>query len=121
MFPLGRIAVFTLMHITSGVTRLTSGRAQLGLLTVLLECLTVLFKYFDLFQYQWQGHSKHLGGLGPWQAQPWLHYCMPHISFKFEEENLVNLWNSPKYFPTQFVCICTGPCCDSIYLMQGDD
>ena len=109
------------MHVTGGVARLISGRAQPGLLTALLEYLTFLFKYFDVFQYQWQGHSKHLGGPGPWQAQPW----MPHISCKLEQENLVNPWNSPKYFPPQFVCVtsnkCTGPCCDSIYLMQGDD
>ena len=49
-FLSGRIAVFTLMHVTSGVARLISGRAQSGLLTSLLEYLTILFKYFD-FQY----------------------------------------------------------------------
>ena len=79
------------MRGTGGIARLTSGRAQFGLLTALLECFTVLFEYLDRFQYQWQGTANIWEGLSP--ARPSLGYtttCYILYSYKenFEQENL---------------------------------
>ena len=42
-----------------------SDRAQPGLVTALIECLTVLLEYLDLLQSQWQGTAIIWEGLGP--------------------------------------------------------
>ena len=42
--------------------------SRLYLLTALIEYLTVLLEYLDIFANWVAGHSKHLGGPGPYQA-----------------------------------------------------
>ena len=49
-------------------------RAQPGLLTALLEYLTVLLEYLD-FSASVAGHCKNLGGSGCCKACPWLCHC----------------------------------------------
>ena len=46
------------------------GRAQPGQLTALLEYLTVLLEYLDLFQSQWRVTASILEGLGPARPAP---------------------------------------------------
>ena len=86
------------MHVTSGIAGLTSGRAQPGPLTALLEYFTVLFEYLNRFQSQWQGTANIWEGLSP--ARLSLGYtttCHILYSYKenFEQANLLNLWNLP--------------------------
>ena len=41
----------------------------------LIECLTVLLEYLNLFGISVAGHSKLLGGPEPCQVHPWLCCC----------------------------------------------
>ena len=55
-----------------GVARLINWLGTAGPLTALIECLTVILEYIDLFQFLLVGHSQLLVGPGPYQAHPWL-------------------------------------------------
>ena len=55
-----------------GVARLINWLGTAGLLTALIECLTVILEYIDLFKFLLVGHSQLLVGPGPYQAHPWL-------------------------------------------------
>ena len=69
-----------LTHLFWGVARLINWLGTAGLLTALIECLTVILEYIDLFQFLLVGHSQLLVGPGPYQAHPWLRLCIYSIS-----------------------------------------
>ena len=58
------------------VARLINWLGTAGPLAALIECLTVILEYIDLFQFLLVGHSQLLVGLGPYQAHPWLRLCI---------------------------------------------
>ena len=55
-----------------GVARLINWCGTAGPLTALIECLTVILEYIDLFQFLLVGHSQLVVGPGPYQAHHWL-------------------------------------------------
>ena len=52
-----------------GIARLINWLGTVGPLTALIDCLTVILEYIDLFQFLLVGHSQLLVGPGPYQAR----------------------------------------------------